>query len=94
MTGGRDFAGLAAVVTGGAAGIGLATARMLVARGARVAVLDRDVSPLVGDGDLSVFAADVGDDASVVEAVRGAPELSSMLPAPSGHPRSSSAHPR
>lgn len=75
MTGERDFAGLAAVVTGGAAGIGLATARMLVARGARVAVLDRDVSPLAGDADLSVFAADVTDDASVVEAVRAAAAL-------------------
>ncbi|WP_406300127.1 SDR family oxidoreductase [Embleya sp. NBC_00888] len=75
MTGKGDFAGLAAVVTGGAAGIGLATARMLVARGARVAVLDRDVSPLAGDADLSVFAADVSDDASVVEAVGGAAAL-------------------
>ena len=34
--------GLAALVTGGASGIGLATARLLAARGARVAVLDRD----------------------------------------------------
>jgi 2-keto-3-deoxy-L-fuconate dehydrogenase len=75
VIGERDFAGLTALVTGGAAGIGLATARMLVARGARVAVLDRDVSPLADDGDLSVFAADVTDDASVVEAVRGAAAL-------------------
>ena len=37
-----EFAGLAALVTGGASGIGLATARLLAARGARVAVLDRD----------------------------------------------------
>ena len=36
-----EFAGLAALVTGGASGIGLATARLLAARGARVAVLDR-----------------------------------------------------
>ena len=35
-----EFAGLAALVTGGASGIGLATARLLAARGARVAVLD------------------------------------------------------
>ena len=35
-----DFDGLAAVVTGGASGIGLATARLLAARGARVACLD------------------------------------------------------
>ena len=38
-----EFAGLAALVTGGASGIGLATARLLAARGARVAVLDRDL---------------------------------------------------
>ena len=38
----NEFAGLAALVTGGASGIGLATARLLAARGARVAVLDRD----------------------------------------------------
>ena len=37
-----EFAGLAALVTGGASGIGLATARLLAARGARVTVLDRD----------------------------------------------------
>ena len=36
-----EFAGLAALVTGGASGIGLATARLLAGRGARVAVLDR-----------------------------------------------------
>ncbi|MET1073731.1 MAG: SDR family NAD(P)-dependent oxidoreductase, partial [Umezawaea sp.] len=32
-----DFEGLVAVVTGGASGIGLATARLLASRGARVA---------------------------------------------------------
>ena len=36
----RDFAGLTAVVTGGASGIGAATAELLAERGARVAVLD------------------------------------------------------
>ena len=36
-----EFEGLAALVTGGASGIGLATARLLAGRGARVAVLDR-----------------------------------------------------
>src|SRR6266508_412176 len=34
-----DFDGLVAIVTGGGSGIGLATARLLAARGARVAVL-------------------------------------------------------
>ena len=38
-----EFSGLAALVTGGASGIGLATARLLAARGARVAILDREI---------------------------------------------------
>jgi NAD(P)-dependent dehydrogenase (short-subunit alcohol dehydrogenase family) len=37
-----EIDGLAAVVTGGASGLGAATARQLAAAGARVAVLDRD----------------------------------------------------
>ena len=40
---GAEFDGLVALVTGGASGIGLATARLLAARGARVAILDRDI---------------------------------------------------
>jgi NAD(P)-dependent dehydrogenase (short-subunit alcohol dehydrogenase family) len=63
-----EFAGLAALVTGGASGIGLATARLLAGRGARVAVLDR----VKGDGestDLYPVIADVTDDASVRAAV-------------------------
>src|SRR5579863_2391853 len=60
-----EFAGLAALVTGGASGIGLATARLLAARGARVAVLDRDQpSDDQGDG-LYPVRADVTDDAAV-----------------------------
>src|SRR6266702_3886412 len=56
-TGQGEFGGLAALVTGGASGIGLATARLLAGRGARVAVMDRDDLPAeagVGAG------ADVG----------------------------------
>ena len=63
-----EFDGLAALVTGGASGIGLATARLLAGRGARVAVLDR----VKGDGestDLYPVIADVSDDAAVRAAV-------------------------
>ena len=47
-----ELTGLRAMVTGGASGIGLATARLLAQRGAEVAVLDLDPSgvpePLTG----------------------------------------------
>jgi 2-keto-3-deoxy-L-fuconate dehydrogenase len=38
-----EFSGLAALITGGASGIGLATARLMASRGARMAILDREV---------------------------------------------------
>jgi 2-keto-3-deoxy-L-fuconate dehydrogenase len=62
-----ELSGLTAVVTGGGSGIGLATARLLAARGARVAVLD--LAP--GDEFLGL-QADVTDDASVRSAVDSA----------------------
>lgn len=40
----NDFSDLVAIITGGASGIGAATARLLQDRGARVGVLDLDVS--------------------------------------------------
>ena len=61
-----EFTGLVAVVTGGASGIGLATARLLAERGATVAVLD--LNPDV-DAPLTGFTANVGDRASVDAAV-------------------------
>ncbi|GGU79252.1 oxidoreductase [Streptomyces albospinus] len=62
-----DFAGMGALVTGGGSGIGAATAALLMARGARVAVLDRDPSG-APDGAVRV-AADVTSDAAVRAAV-------------------------
>ena len=63
-----DFAGLVAIVTGGASGIGASAAALLEARGARVAVLDRAVEEAKSDTRLAL-TADVTDDASVREAV-------------------------
>ncbi|WP_425956699.1 SDR family NAD(P)-dependent oxidoreductase [Xylanimonas sp. McL0601] len=62
-----EFDGLVALVTGGASGIGAAVATTLVARGARVAVLDLDPAA-APEGTLGV-RADVTDDASVRAAV-------------------------
>jgi len=63
----NDFADLVAIVTGGASGIGLATARLLAQRGARVACFDLDPvkvpEPLVG------VPADVTDDDAVQRGV-------------------------
>ncbi|MFJ1604670.1 SDR family NAD(P)-dependent oxidoreductase [Streptomyces sp. NPDC088253] len=64
------FDGLSALVTGGASGIGLASARLLAAQGARVAVLDRaEAAP---EGFAVHVRADIGDDPSVVTAVERA----------------------
>jgi len=49
-----DISGIAAVVTGGASGLGEATARELARRGAKVAVFDRD------SGKGEQVAADIG----------------------------------
>jgi NAD(P)-dependent dehydrogenase (short-subunit alcohol dehydrogenase family) len=74
MVGDAEFEGLVALVTGGGSGIGLATARLLAARGAAVACLDLDpwrvLEPLLP------LTADVTDSSSVVAAVdRCATEL-------------------
>ncbi|GAA1514691.1 SDR family oxidoreductase [Dactylosporangium maewongense] len=67
-----EFDGLAAVVTGGASGIGLATALHLAERGARVACLDLRPGelpePLIG------ITADVSDDATVRAGIAAAAE--------------------
>jgi NAD(P)-dependent dehydrogenase (short-subunit alcohol dehydrogenase family) len=65
-----DFEGLKALVTGGASGIGRATAELLAARGAQVAILDLDPSTV--EKPLFGHRADVADDASVRQAVAAA----------------------
>jgi 3-dehydrosphinganine reductase len=68
------------VITGGASGIGLRLGELLVARGERVAVLDRAVTPEAlsrlrsaggpgGDGVVEGFEVDVRDAAAVAAAV-------------------------
>ncbi|MEU1491931.1 SDR family oxidoreductase [Streptomyces sp. NPDC005776] len=77
MTGTHDFEGMNALVTGGASGIGAAVATMLLERGARVAVLDRETAG-APEGVLAV-TADVTDDAAVREGVdRAAAEFGSL----------------
>lgn len=64
---GTEFDGAVAVVTGGASGIGAATAALLAQRGARVAILDRHAAD--APGDLFAVACDVTDAAAVDAAV-------------------------
>ncbi len=65
-----EFEGLVAVVTGGASGIGLATAHALAEAGATVAVFDLAVDGLAQP--LSGFRADVTDRSSVDAAINAA----------------------
>ncbi|MFG0228146.1 SDR family NAD(P)-dependent oxidoreductase [Achromobacter sp. 413638] len=69
------LAGRHALVTGGARGIGLACARALLARGARVTLLGRDgaaldsaVGGLASLGQAQAVSADIADEASVRQA--------------------------
>jgi 2-keto-3-deoxy-L-fuconate dehydrogenase len=73
----NDFAGLSAVVTGGAAGIGLACALELHDRGAHVVVLDQRVDDLP-DG-LTGLAVDVADVVAVTAAVSSLRELDVLV---------------
>src|SRR5690242_5537623 len=70
-----DFAQRTAIVTGGAAGIGLAIASRLKESGARVALWDRDGAALASasekmGGNVDVHEVDVADADSVAAAAR------------------------
>ena len=75
MTISFDFSGRAAVVTGGAQGIGRAVVEKLLGGGAEVAIWDRDLAlaertagELSGQGRVVAIAVDVGDWAAVERA--------------------------
>jgi 2-dehydro-3-deoxy-L-rhamnonate dehydrogenase (NAD+) len=69
-----DMKGRAAVVTGGAAGIGFAIAQRLASSGAKVALWDRDAKALTEasnalGGPVHIEALDVADEAAVTQAL-------------------------
>src|SRR5437660_7718907 len=75
-----QIAGSVAVVTGGASGLGLATAQRLAAAGAKVVLLDLPTAPgadaVASIGDAAVFApADVTSEADVTAALDTAASL-------------------
>jgi NAD(P)-dependent dehydrogenase (short-subunit alcohol dehydrogenase family) len=79
-----DFSGRHAVITGGAAGIGLAIATRLMEDGARVSLWDRDPQALAtAQADLGSHArieqVDVGDEASVQAAADATAQASGAI---------------
>jgi 2-keto-3-deoxy-L-fuconate dehydrogenase len=77
MNSGNDFQDLTAIVTGAGSGIGLATAKLLKARGARVFGFDLQAG---GMSDVATWVkCDVGDSQSVVEAFTSIPKLDVLI---------------
>ncbi|MCX8477788.1 MAG: SDR family oxidoreductase [Sphingomonas sp.] len=72
-----DLAGRSAVITGAASGIGLATAHLFAAAGARVLLVDRNAEGLaeamaaLGDGDHRSVAMDVTDESAWIALAAG-----------------------
>ena len=68
-----DIKGKVAVITGGASGLGRATAEMIIANGGRVAIFDlnEDLANTAAKelGDAKAYQVNVTDDASVSAAV-------------------------
>jgi NAD(P)-dependent dehydrogenase (short-subunit alcohol dehydrogenase family) len=60
-----DFTGRQVVITGAASGIGAATARLLVERGAMIHAID--LAPIAEAPTMTVHRADLGDDTSIDE---------------------------
>jgi len=74
----KDFEGKTAVVTGGASGIGAATAQELVGRGARVYVLDR-AAPAAGTSGIEHLECDLTVDHDVARALAHVEETDGLL---------------
>ncbi len=75
MSEGKRFAGQGAIITGGAAGIGLAAATRLAAEGARVSLWDLDAAALAAaknalGGETHTLAVDVSDAEAVTAAAQ------------------------
>ncbi len=75
--------GIGALVTGGASGLGEATARRLTAAGAKVAILDFNLErgqQVADEIDGVAIQVDVSDEASVAQSVRESAELLGVVP--------------
>lgn len=78
-----EIAGQSALVTGGASGLGAASARHLASLGAKVAILDYDLEraqAVANDINGSAVQVDVSDEAAVAAAIASAAEALGSMP--------------